>query len=120
MPKTKTPPKPAKADDSHRLRLPSASSLSRAIRCQASTIVPGVREPSTYAQERGTLIHSFCEVGITRRGAKPRSRGSTRSRTPRRSSATSAARSTSPGSPKASRWRSRSPMTSGATTRRAS
>jgi hypothetical protein len=59
-------PKPAKADDSYRLRLPSASSLSRAIRCQASTIVPGVREPSTYAQERGTLIHSFCEVGITK------------------------------------------------------
>lgn len=60
------PPKPAKADDSYRLRLPSASSLSRAIRCQASTIVPGVREPSTHAQERGTLVHSFCEVGLTK------------------------------------------------------
>jgi len=62
----KTAQKPAKADDRYRLRLPSASSLSRAIRCQASTIIHGVREPSTYAQERGTMIHSFCEVGLTK------------------------------------------------------
>lgn len=62
----KTATKPAKADDRYRLHLPSASSLSRAIRCQASTIISGVREPSTYAQERGTMIHSFCEVGITK------------------------------------------------------
>lgn len=59
MPKTKKPPVIA-----HRLRLPTASSLSRAVRCPASQSLRRVSEPTSESAQRGTNIHRFLEVAL--------------------------------------------------------
>lgn len=61
MPKTKKPPVIA-----YRLRLPTASSLSRAVRCPASQSLRRVSEPTSEAAQRGTNIHRFLEVALGR------------------------------------------------------
>ena len=48
------------------MKIPTASSLSRAMACRASVVLPYVHEPSSYAAERGTAIHAFIETALTR------------------------------------------------------
>lgn len=64
MPKPKAPKK-QKPVASHRLRLPSASSLSRAVRCPASQSLPRVGEPTSDAAQRGTNIHLFIAAVVS-------------------------------------------------------
>lgn len=65
MPKPKAATK-SKPIEAHRLRLPSASSLSRAVRCPASQSLQRVAEPTSYAAQRGTNLHLFIALVVSR------------------------------------------------------
>ena len=64
MPKPKPAPK-SKPSKAHRLRLPSASSLSRAVRCPASQSLQRVGEPQSDAAKRGTNLHLFLAAVVS-------------------------------------------------------
>lgn len=63
MPKPKAPKK-QKPIEAYRLRLPSASSLSRAVRCPASQSLQRVAEPTSDAAQRGTNLHLFISLAV--------------------------------------------------------
>lgn len=60
----KRPAMPADGLALWRMALPTASSLTRAIRCEASSVLARVKEPTTYAQARGTTIHKFLQIAL--------------------------------------------------------
>lgn len=70
MPKPKAPKK-QKPIEAHRLRLPSASSLSRAVRCPASQSLQRVAEPTSDAAQRGTNLHLFISLAVPRLTSLP-------------------------------------------------
>lgn len=70
MPKPKTSAK-QKPIEAHRLRLPSASSLSRAVRCPASQSLQRVTEPTSDAAQRGTNLHLFISLAVPKLTSLP-------------------------------------------------
>jgi len=62
----KKPATKQKPIEAHRLRLPSASSLSRAVRCPASQSLQRVAEPTSDAAQRGTNLHLFISLAVPR------------------------------------------------------
>ena len=70
MPKPKAPKK-QKPIEAHRLRLPSASSLSRAVRCPASQSLQRVTEPTSDAAQRGTNLHLFISLAVPKLTSLP-------------------------------------------------